>query len=390
MRAHLDRGFDIPHLILSDGSLTEEDRAELEQLPNLMVEEEPIVIYDVPKAILLGKLECLKRGFETYKAERVVVFDCDIFFYKNWDADLRKIVSEKAVVMRDWGSSLGPNVKQYKELFGVGEDLTTPNCNTGIISIRAEDYHRIDTALETHLKTPFMIMEDQGIMVAAFHGELSYVEGIKCVINNAESNSDLWQWVLSQRGAHLMGMRTRPNGLSSLVDHSMQALPDIIHLSQISPIEKYISWGLLEYGTYNFNAELQKIPSTFEGKFVTDALYLHGGSEVTWDLPPRITEFTAKVVCMDTGIPENIPYVEVNGKPFQLNETINVRTWGKLKIRTGHGGGTHIAFLKPELHVSKSPPNLEHQHSSFKKPYQKSSLRSVYDPLDGVTHLVAY
>lgn len=367
MRAHLDHGFDIPHLILSDGSLSEQDIAELELLPNVFVEKEPIIIYNVPKAVLLGKLECLKRGFEKYNAERVVVFDSDIFFYKNWDADLRKIVSERVVVMRDWGSSIGPNVRQYQELFGVGEDLTTPNCNTGIISVKAEDYHLIDAVLEKHIKTPFMMMEDQGAMVAAFHGHLKYVEGIKCVINNAENIPELWEWVLKQRGAHLMGMRTRPKGLGSLVDHSLQALPDVIHLSQFTPIEKYISWGLMEYGTYNFTASLQKIPSTANGKYITDALYLHGGSEVTWHLPPQFSHFTSKVVCMDTGIPENISFVEINGIRHKLNSDVDIYLNGKLTIKTQHGPGSHIALLQPNLHVFKEPPNLEHQHPSFRK-----------------------
>jgi len=380
MRAHLDHGFDIPHLILDDGSLTDEDVKELEQLPNLFVGRDPITIYNVPKAVLLGKLECLKRGFEKYGAERVVVFDCDIFFYKNWEADLRSIISKQVVVMRDWGSSLGPNVDKFYELFGVKEDLTTPNCNTGIISVKAEDYHLIDEKLQMHIDKPFLIMEDQGIMIAAFHGNLSYVDGIKCVISNAENNSLLWSWVLQQRGAHLMGMRTRKKALESLVEHSLRALPDFIHLSQFTPIEKYISWGLMEYGTYNFAAELQKIPSTANGQYITDALYLHGGSQVKWHLPRRCNIFTSKIVCMDTGIPDNVPYVYINGHPYPLNSNVEIPLEGSLEIKTLDGPGSHIALLSPKLLVCKEKPCLADQHPDFKQ--------NLDYGMSGATHIV--
>ena len=366
MRAHLDHGFDIPHLILNDGSLTQEDIKELCDLPRVIIEEDPITIYDVPKAVLLGKLECLKRGFEKYKAERVVVFDCDIFFYKNWDADLRKIVSERAVVMRDWGSSIGPNVDKFYQLYGVREDVATPNCNTGIISVLSEDYHLIDAALQKHFEDTFLIMEDQGIMVAAFHSKLSYVEGIKCVINNAENIPELWEWVLSQRGAHLMGMRTRPKGLKALVDYSIENLPRTIHLSQIEPSEKHISWGLMEYGTYNFNVGLQKIPSTCNGNYVTDALYLHGGSKVTWKLPKSINRFKASYVgCMDTGIIDNVPYVIVNGMNFARTGSIDITLDGELTIETLDGPGSHVAIFSPQLQIAMEEPILSHQHESF-------------------------
>lgn len=363
MRAHLDHGFDIPHLILSDGSLSEQDISELELLPNVFVEKEPIIIYDAPKAVLLGKLECLKRGFEKYSAERVVVFDCDIFFYKNWDADLRKIISERVVVMRDWGSSLGPEAQKYFDYFGIREDLTTPNCNTGIISIRTEDYHLIDEKLKMHLKNPFKVQEDQGIIFAAFYGNIKYVNNIVCVITGAENYPKLWQWVLSQNGAHLMGMRTRIKGLKSLVEYSLEKLPAYLPLKQFTPIQKHVGWGLMEYDTYNFSHPLQKLPTTFKGEYVTNAMYLHGGSEVVWEIPTRCHRFSTTPVCMDTGIPENTKYVTINSIKYSLNKPIDVPISGRLEISTHQGPGTHFAFLEPRILLDNSleSVNLDEQ-----------------------------
>lgn len=361
MRLHLDRGFDIPHLLLNDGSLTEADKQTLRNLPNVFLEEDPITLYDAPKAVLLGKLECLKRGFEKYDADRVIVFDCDIFFLRNWEGDLRKILTERTVVLRDWGSSIGPNVEKYKKLFGVQEDLTTPNCNTGVISVLKEDYHKIDTALRLHLGDSFLIMEDQGIMLAAFHGKLSYVNGIKCLINNIEYHSKMWEWAVSQNAVHLMGMRVRPDALKDLVNRSLQALPATVRLEQVSPIKQYISWGLLAYDHYNFLHPLQKLPSTFNGDYITDALYLHGGSEVEWKLASRFNRFTCQVVCMDSGIAENIKDLKINGIEFKLNSSVDIPLDGYLHITLGHGPGTHLALLSPRLHLDKSWPDLSLQ-----------------------------
>jgi len=350
-RIHLDKGFDIPHLLLHDGSLTEEDKTSIRALPNVILEDEPIVLHNVPKAPLLGKLQTHKRGFDKYGADQVILFDCDIFFYKNWEADLRKMLQCQTVVMRDWGSSLGPNVVQYKELFGVHEDLSTPNCNTGIISIRKEDYHKVEEKISMHLSDPFMVMEDQGIMFASFYGELDYVEGIKCVINNAENITELWDWVLRQRGCHLMGMRTRHLGLDKIVEHCLKSLPKTINLKQLEPTEKHVSWGMLEYDTYNFQVPLQKVPTSHRGKYVTNALYMHGGSWAKWELPDRISRFTAKIICLDTGIQENVLPIDINGKIFCLNEEVDVPCDGRLEIVTQNGPGSHLAFINPSLHL---------------------------------------
>lgn len=353
MRTHLDRGFDFQHLLLNDGSLTDEDKIQLQELPNVILDPNPITLYDVPKAVLLGKLECLKRGFGIYSADRVVVFDCDIFFLRNWESDLRKILTERTVVLRDWGSSIGPNVDKYFKLFGVKEDLTTPNCNSGIISVLKEDYHKINEKLKLHIKNPFMIMEDQGALIAAFHGQLSYVNNIMCLINNIEYNTKEWEAILTKNAVHLMGMRVRSDALKSLVKTCLNNLPNYLHLSQFEPINKFISWGLMEYGHYNFSHPLQKLPTTFNGEYVNDCLNLHGGSNVSWSLPERCTKFTTKIVCLDTGIPSNVKPIKINDKYYYLNEEINIPVHGKLEIITQDGQGTHLAFLEPRVYLDK-------------------------------------
>ena len=368
MRIHLDRGFDIPHVIVSDGSLTSADTARLEALPNVLVEPEPIEILigsdgnPVPKAPLLGKLQCHKRCFDNHGADRAILFDCDIFFFRNWDSDLRKILTERAIVLRDWGSSLGPNTDRYTQLYGIQQDKTTPNCNTGIIGINKEDYHLVEEKIALHLKDTFMIMEDQGIMFAAFYGNLSYVNNIVCVINGAENIDNLWEYYLDKNAVHLMGMRARPRGLLMTVNLALKSLPKHVNLQQFSPAEKYISFGLLEYGHYNFGAHLQKIPTTCKGRYLNDALHMHGGSWVRWKLPKRCKKFTAQLVCADTGIWENVKPVIVNGKQFKLNEVIDVELEGSLEIRTQDGPGAHIAFLEPRVIIDRTTlPDLSKQ-----------------------------
>lgn len=368
-RVHLDRGFDIPHVIVSDGSLTTADYEELSALPNVIVEQEPIILYtgsdgnQVPKAPLLGKLQCLQRCFEKHKADRAVLFDCDIFFFHNWEADLRKILTDRAVVLRDWGSSIGPNRKEYLDLYGVTEDTTTPNGNTGVIAFNKEDWPRVEEKINMHLRNTFMIMEDQGIMVAAFHGMLSYADGIKCVINGAEVNEQLWPYFLKQNALHLMGMRTRPKGLKDCVAYSLLNLPEKIHIKQFNPNIKQISFGLLEYDHYHFGAHLQKIPSTAGGQYLNDAMYMHGGSVVRWKLPSRCIEFHARLSCMDTGLRDNIGKVTVNGQHFTVGQDIRVPVNGHLSIDTNDGPGTHIAFIEPRLLVNKTSwPDLSSQN----------------------------
>ena len=370
MRAHLDHGFEIPHLILHDGSLTEEDWGKLSQLPNVILEKEPIRRYpNVYKDIYWGKLECLKRAFEKHRFDRAVLFDCDIFFLRNWESDLRKILTERAVVLRDWGSSIGPEPEKFYQVWGCREDLSTPNCNNGVISILKEDYTAVENKFIRYRQLPEVgptgpiFAEDQCAIFTTFYGNLSYVNGIKCLINNLESDSSMWEWALQQNAVHLMGMRVRPKALCSLVDQSLKNLPETLHLEQINPLFKKISWGLLEYGHYSFNSPLHKIPSTYQGKVVNDALYLHGGSEVLWVLPRRLTRFqVSKIVCLDSGIPTNVKKILINDQAFSLGNSVDLKLNGSLEIKTEEGPGTHLAFIEPKLVVDRETwPDLSLQ-----------------------------
>ena len=60
MRVHLTKGFDIPHLILHDGTLTAEDKLKLEKLTKVVVLDKPVVLHPVPKPVYLAKLMQLK------------------------------------------------------------------------------------------------------------------------------------------------------------------------------------------------------------------------------------------------------------------------------------------------------------------------------------------
>jgi len=357
-RIHLDHGFDIPHLILNDGSLTTEDIEFLNSLPKVWVDKDPIHLYNVPKPQLFGKLQCLERGFKKYGADRVVVFDGDIFFYKNWDSEVRKICTSEAIAMRDWGSSLGPHPREYKQLFGVYEDNITHNCNTGIFSIVKEKWSQLEAIMHKYINTPFNIMDDQGCLFAAFYGELQYINNIKCIVNGAEFIPELWQWVLRQKGSHLQGMRVRQHGFNSLVQHSLENLPDKLMLQQIEPHKKHISFGLMEHDTYNFDSPWHTYPTRCKGVYITDAIYMHGGSWAEWHLDKRFTKFTARVDCMDTGIRENAKPVTINGKTFPMGEQIETLLEGKLLIETQDGPGAHIVFIEPRLFISKHLPDV--------------------------------
>lgn len=356
MRVHLDHGFDIPHLVLNDGTLTPEDFRRLEQLPNIHIEYDKVHMYEnVPKAVYLAKLECFNVGFNKYNVERVVIFDCDIFFFRSWEADLRKILSSPSIVLRDWGSSLGPNVHQYIELFGVHEDATTPNCNTGINSITRDQYPKLEKTIAKHVSHPFMMMEDQGAMFAAFYGQLEYINGIKCAAWGGETHPEIKAWWYQQNALHLMGMRERPQALQECIDLSIQNLPEYLTPKQFIPITKFISWGLLEHDTYNFNATFQYFPSTHEGKFITSGMYFHGGSRITYKIPAQFSHFTCKFVCMDTGIKQNMKLLTVNGCQFYVDTEVVVNLpHGELTIESQDGAGAHIALLEPKFWIDKS------------------------------------
>jgi len=357
-RIHLDHGFDMPHLLLNDGSLTDEDKIILNSLPGIILDPDPITVHDIPKPILTAKLQCFDRGFQKYDADRVIIIDADIFFYKPWDSVIKKILMSGAICLKDWGSSLGPNTKQYKALFGVEEDATTPNCNTGIYSIPKELHHKIGPILDKHINDPFQIMEDQGIFFASYYGELEYIYDIKCIINGTEEHGFMWDDILRQKGSHLQGMRVRPKALQSLINHTINSCPRSMHLNQINPTQKYINYGLLSFGGYDFTKPWQEFPSFWEGKFVIDGMHIHGGSWALWNLPPQITHFDSQIVCMHTGLIDQCKPVRVNGHEFNIGDKINIECQGELKIETEYTPGAHLCFISPMLKIKLDPPNL--------------------------------
>jgi hypothetical protein len=361
IRAHLNHGFDIPHLVLNDGTLTEDDLKNLQKYPGIIIDPNPIILYLIPNPILTAKLQCFERGFTTYEADRVVIFDPDVFIYKPWDSILNHILmSPGAICLKDWGSSLGPHQDRYKALFGVMEDATTPNCNTGVYSIPKALYGRVPPVLEKHIKEPFQIMEDQGIFFAAFYGMMDYITDIKCLINGVEEHPYMWDWILKNPiGAHLQGMRVRPKALASLINHTINCCPKKILLSQITPFAKHISYGMLNFGSYDYTRPFQECPTQWEGKYVLDGMYMHAGSWAEWHLPPQITHFESKYVCMHTGNPSLCRPFRINGNVFNLGANIYLEIkGGTLKIETEYSEGGHLCFLCPTLKVNLEPAAL--------------------------------
>jgi len=357
----LDHGFDIPHLILNDGSLTPEDITSLKAIPNIIVEEKKVKTYPTaPNHILLSKLECFEVGFHKYGADRVIIIDPDIFIFKSWESDIRKILMSKAICLRDWGSSIGPTPARYKELFGVVEDEVTHNCNTGVYSIPSYQYEKIPPKIEIHLKDPFVIMEDQGIFFAAYYGEMDYITDIFGLVNGIEDFDYMWNWVLeTMTGAHLQGMRVRPKALDYLINHVIRNCPKKIPLSQITASTKNINYGLLAFGSYDYTKPWQAFPTQWEGRYVLDGMYMHGGSWAEWRLPLQCKRFETRYICMHTGIPQNCQPIKINDRVFNLGETIDIDVNGTLKIKTLYGEGAHIGFLNPNLTIKLDPPVLQ-------------------------------
>ena len=355
-RIHLDHGFDIPHLIITDGSLTDLDVEGLRALPGLTVDTTPITLYNIPNPILTGKLELFSRGL--CLADRVIVVDADIFFYRPWDSVIRKILTSGAICLRDWSSSIGWNLKQYKDLFGVVEDLTSPCCNTGIYSIPRDLYWKIPPILEKHKNTPFQLMEDQGIFFAAFYGQLEYITEIQCIVNGLENIEPVWQQILENTfGAHLQGMRTRPRGVSSLIDYSLKHFPEMVRLSQFTPVSKDIFRGQFIHGSYCYTSLLEAYPSKYQGQYIVDGMYFHAGSTVEWQLPIECHHLDTQFICMDTGKLQDCKPVKVNGQSFNIGDKISVDLQGRLKIETEYSEGGHICFLKPLLRIKVDVPS---------------------------------
>jgi hypothetical protein len=203
-------------------------------------------------------------------------------------------------------------------------------------------------------------MEDQGIFFAAFYGMMSYITDIKCLINGIEDFDYMWNRVLAvPKGAHLQGMRVRPKALASLINHTINCCPKKIHLSQISPSAKHIVYGLLNFGSYDYTRPWQECPTMWEGKYVLDGMYLHAGSWVEWKLPPQVTHFESKYICMHTGNPGLCQPVRINGTTFCLGDDINLEIKnGGLKIETEYSEGGHLCFLNPILKTSLEPASI--------------------------------
>lgn len=356
-KIHLDHGFDIPHLIVNDGTLTEDDFKSLRALPNVIVDETPITLYNIPNPALTGKLECFSRGFSI--ADRVIITDPDVFFYRSWDSVLRKILTSDAICLRDWGSSIGWGVDKYKELFGCQEDLISPNCNTGVYSIPREQYFKIPPVLRKHINNPFQIMEDQGIFFAAYYGMLEYITDIQCITNGLENIDYVWGQILHNTvGSHLQGMRVRPRGVVNLIDYCIKHFPRSLPLKQFTPKFKDICLGLLSHGAYSYVSPLQAYPSQYKGRYIVDGMYLHAGSTVEWQLPKQFNWLETKVVCMDTGKPMDCKTIIINGRPFYLEDDIRLPLDGTLKIQTEFSEGGHLCFLKPTLKVEWPIPEV--------------------------------
>lgn len=357
-RIHLDHGFDIPHLILSDGTLTEFDIKSLQELPNIIIDLDPITLFDVPKPFLVAKIECFERGFFKYNYDRIVILDAgDVFFFRSWDCVLRKIIISDAICLRDWSSSIGWNVTQFKEVFGVIEDLENPCCNTGIYSIPRNLYYKIPPILEKHKAHPFHIAEDQGIFFASFYGQLSYITEITGLINGIETIDYAWNQMLTNYlGAHLQGLRVRPKALSSLVGYSIDHYPSYAPLSQFTPVLKNISQGLMIYGSYNYPSPLEAYPSMYNNAYIVDGLYFHAGSTVEWRLPLQCVSFESRVVCMDNGNPQSCCPVVINNQIFNIGDTINIPLKGQLKISTTYSEKGYLCFLKPKIKIKFTYP----------------------------------
>jgi hypothetical protein len=356
---HLDHGLDVPHLILNDGTLTENDLKTIQELPGTTIDPDPIVLHPVPNPVLTAKIQCFERGFVKYGADRVIIFDPDVFIFRSWNAVMSKILMSGAICLRDWGSSLGPEQDKYKDLFGFLEDSNTPSCNTGLYSIPKDLYCKIPPVIEKHIGTPFKIMEDQGIFFAAFYGQMNYITDIKCLINGIEDYDYMWNFILnSSLGAHLQGMRVRLKGLASLINHTINCCPKKIPLSQVTPIAKHINYGMLNFGSYNYTAPWQEIPTQWEGKYIMDGMYMHSGSWVEWRLPPQVTHFESKYICLSTGMPDKCHPIRVNGVSFNLGADIKVELKGSLRIETDYSEGGHICFLQPTLKALLEPVPL--------------------------------
>jgi hypothetical protein len=358
-RVNLDNGFSIPHLIVNDGTLTPEDLEKLRRLTNVIVEETPVEVYNnVPKAKYLAKIKLFEKGFMKYDADRVVILDPDVFFYRPWDSDLVNILLSDNIAIMDFGSSLGPNIEKYEQLYGIKRNAKNPTCNTGLVSTTKAFFNKILLALVTHLNDPFMIMEDQGICFAAFYDNLNFIQHIKLALNGAVTCPAIWEWVLKENGAHLVGMRVRRDEYNRLVDHALSLLPETLHPSKFKTTEYTVPGGMGNYDMYNFDLPYAAYPSGVKGIYLTDAIYLSGGSTIKWHFPPQVTKFEASVMPLDGGIVANMKPVEINGQEFPIGwfACVDVKNQ-ELVIKTKPGEKAFCALILPKLHYVLDRPS---------------------------------
>jgi hypothetical protein len=358
-RVNLNNGFSIPHLIVNDGTWTPEDLDKLRRLTNVLIEETPIELYKtVPKAKYLAKIKLFELGFMKYHADRVVILDPDVFFYRPWDSDLVNILLSDNIAIMDFGSSLGPNQERYEQLYGIKRNAKNPTCNTGLVSTTKASYDKILLALVKHLNDPFMIMEDQGICFAAFYDNLNFIQHIKLALNGAVTCGPIWNWILEENGAHLVGMRVRQDEYNKLVDHALSLLPKTLHPSKFQTTEYNVPGGMGNYDMYNFDQPYACYPSQSRGIYVTDAIYVSGESIIKWKFPPQITRFEASVMPLDSGILGNMLPVEINGQEFPVGwfACVNIKNQ-ELVIRTKPGDRAFFALTSPKLHYSVDRPS---------------------------------
>jgi hypothetical protein len=355
-RVHLKQGFSIPHLIINDGTLTEEDFGKLDQLVNVVVEKEPVNFYKVPEPEYTAKLNLFELGFMKYKAERVVVLDPDVFFFRAWDSDLVDILLSDAIALMDFGYSCGPNQKRYEEIFKAPRNNVTPTCNTGIFSTKTEHYHKILLNLVTQVNSKELyILGDQGICFSAFHGMLKYIQGIKVAANGAGLHKEVWEWLLGQNGVHLLSMRTRQEEYYSVVDNTMKLLPKELLISCFPPEVYSANGAMYSYDVYDFDRPLQSYPSLCHGKYLTDALYFSGESCARWIFPPQIKKFEATIEALDYSDKEGMHPVEINGQKYDFGP-VSIPINRLLTIRTEPGVRTFYALVKPRLQYQVEIP----------------------------------
>ena len=351
-RIFLKNGFDIPHFVLHDGSLSEQEIEQLRKYPQLIIDNIPAVLHEnVPNPAYIAKLECFEQIFSRFDFDQAILIDCDVFFLRPWDAELLQIVtSQKVVCLRDWGSSIGPHPDKFWETFGVLEDHSTPNCNTGILAIRRHDFHKIEPVLKKHLENPFPILGDQGVIFAAFYGNLEYLRDIKCVVTGAEDYDYIWSWMLEQSGLHINGLSTREKAKEATLCRIRETCPKELPLKRFPVSDIRIAFGIPEYDTYDFTKPFQAYPSSYQSRWILDAFYLHGGGYARWDLPPECEVFTGTYVCLDNGNPAQCKPALVNGIQIELGQEFRVDLKGSLEIRTEYAEGAHTAFLIPLIH----------------------------------------